>query len=95
MHKRREKDYFLPKYRKAEIKKKVKENLRNNPPDDLRKLRRNARTNHRNGELDWCSFDKIGKIISRIFTCNNTYKSKYSHERREAEYYDALRYADY
>ena len=88
-------DYWLPKYRKKELKKAVKAN----PADyDCRKVRNRIRENMRNPE--WIKqhaqhFPKLGAFVSTMYRSSGRFRAAYSHARSEAEFYYIARYADY
>lgn len=88
-------DYWMSNFRKKEIKKWVKAKAEH---DDPRKVRNQIRTNMKNPE--WVAsyasgFPKLGAFISRAYRSSGRFRSAYSRERIEAEFYDMARYADY
>lgn len=89
-------DYFLPAWKKRDLKTQVK----NTPRDDMttvRKIRRELRNRLRNGTFNDLggTINKPGEFISRLFRSSRKFKSAYSFARSEAEFYDIARYADY
>lgn len=97
MTRKREPDYWLPKYKKREIKAQVKARGLEFTPTEARALRRELRKRLRNDTFKDIGLDlpKPGKFISDMYRSSGHFKSAYSFARSEAEFYDQARYADY
>lgn len=86
--KKREPDYWLPKWKKKEIKARVKAEERMSVTE-ARKTRRRLYRDIRKGTFDsmGLTIEKPGKFFADAWRSSGRYKMSYSFARSEAEFY--------
>lgn len=94
---KREPDYWLPKWKKREIKARVMANGKRDSMTTVRKLKRQLRYRLRHGTFNEIGLElpKPGKFISTVFDSSHAFISAYSFARSEAEWNEQAMYADY
>lgn len=94
--KKREPDYWLPKWKKKEIKRSAKARAYDTMTD-ARRIRRRLYRDIRKGTFDsmGLTIEKPGKFVATSWRSSLRYKSAYRFARSEAEFYDMARWADY